>query len=91
MLIFLTSGNRKVGFGHLRRCQYLKDELEKKKIKCYFYKYNRNNCTLENNIKLNVDVNNGRINLSKLKKGSLVNIEIDILSKYVKNFLYEKK
>ena len=68
MLIFLTSGNRKVGFGHLRRCQYLKDELEKKKIKCYFYKYNRNNCTLENNIKLNVDVNNGRINLSKLKK-----------------------
>ena len=29
-------------------------------------------------------------NLSKLKKGSLVNIEIDILSKYVKNF-YEKK
>ncbi len=25
-------------------------------------------------------------NLSKLKKGSLVNIEIDILSKYVKNF-----
>ena len=30
-------------------------------------------------------------NLSELKKGSLVNIEIDILSKYVKNFLYEKK
>ena len=30
-------------------------------------------------------------NLSKLKKGSLVNIEIDILSKYVKNFLHEKK
>ena len=30
-------------------------------------------------------------NLSKLKKGSLVNLEIDILSKYVKNFLYEKK
>ena len=30
-------------------------------------------------------------NLSKLKKGSLVNIEIDILSKYVKNFIYEKK
>ena len=30
-------------------------------------------------------------NLSKLKKGSLVNIEIDILSKYVKNFFYEKK
>jgi len=29
-------------------------------------------------------------NLSKLKKGSLVNIEIDILSKYVKNFFYEK-
>ena len=28
-------------------------------------------------------------NLSKTKKGSLVNIEIDILSKYVKNF-YEK-
>ena len=28
-------------------------------------------------------------NLSKLKKGSLVNIEIDILSKYVKNFFYE--
>ena len=30
-------------------------------------------------------------NLSKLKKGSLVNIEIDILSKYVKNYFYEKK
>ena len=30
-------------------------------------------------------------NLSKIKKGSLVNIEIDILSKYVKNFFYEKK
>ena len=30
-------------------------------------------------------------NLSKLKKGSLVNIEIDILSKYVKKFIYEKK
>jgi len=30
-------------------------------------------------------------NLSKLKKGSLVNIEIDILSKYVKNFFHEKK
>jgi len=30
-------------------------------------------------------------NLSKLKKKSLVNIEIDILSKYVKNFFYEKK
>ena len=30
-------------------------------------------------------------NLSKAKKGSLVNIEIDILSKYVKNFFHEKK
>ena len=30
-------------------------------------------------------------NLSKVKKGSLVNIEIDILSKYVKNFLHAKK
>ena len=30
-------------------------------------------------------------NLSKLKKGDFVNIEIDILSKYVKNFFYEKK
>ena len=30
-------------------------------------------------------------NLSKVKRGSLVNIEIDILSKYVKNFFYEKK
>ena len=30
-------------------------------------------------------------NLSKLKKGNLVNVEIDILSKYVKNFFYEKK
>ncbi len=29
-------------------------------------------------------------NLSKLQKKSLVNIEIDILSKYVKNFFYEK-
>ena len=30
-------------------------------------------------------------NLSSVKKGSLVNIEIDILSKYVKNFFHEKK
>ena len=30
-------------------------------------------------------------NLSKLQKGSFVNIEIDILSKYVKNFFYDKK
>jgi len=30
-------------------------------------------------------------NLSKLKKNSLVNIEIDILSKYIKKFVYEKK
>jgi len=30
-------------------------------------------------------------NLFKLKKGSIVNIEIDILSKYVKNFFHEKK
>ena len=30
-------------------------------------------------------------NLSRVKKGSLVNIEIDILSKYVKNFFYDKK
>ena len=30
-------------------------------------------------------------NLSKVTKGSLVNIEIDILSKYVKNFFNEKK
>ncbi len=30
-------------------------------------------------------------NLSKIKIGNLVNIEIDILSKYVRNFLNEKK
>ena len=30
-------------------------------------------------------------NLTEIKKGSFVNIEIDILSKYVKNFFYEKK
>ena len=30
-------------------------------------------------------------NLSKVKKGTHVNIEIDILSKYVKNFFHEKK
>ncbi len=30
-------------------------------------------------------------NLSKLSKNSIVNIEIDILSKYVKNFFNEKK
>ena len=30
-------------------------------------------------------------NLSKINRGSLVNIEIDILSKYVKNFFNEKK
>ena len=29
-------------------------------------------------------------NLSKLKKGNFVNIEIDILSKYIKNFIHEK-
>ena len=30
-------------------------------------------------------------NLSKVQKGNFVNIEIDILSKYVKNFFHEKK
>ena len=30
-------------------------------------------------------------NLSKINQGSLVNVEIDILSKYVKNFFNEKK
>jgi len=30
-------------------------------------------------------------NLSQIKKGNLVNIEIDILSKYVKNFFHAKK
>ena len=30
-------------------------------------------------------------NLSKVKKGNFVNVEIDILSKYVKNFFNEKK
>jgi len=30
-------------------------------------------------------------NLSKINRGSLVNVEIDILSKYVKNFFNEKK
>ena len=29
-------------------------------------------------------------NISKLKKNSLVNIEIDILSKYIKKYFYEK-
>tara|TARA_B100000953_G_scaffold47145_1_gene35934 strand:+ start:232 stop:825 length:594 start_codon:yes stop_codon:yes gene_type:complete len=30
-------------------------------------------------------------NLSQIKKNDLVNIEIDVLSKYVKKFIYEKK
>ena len=30
-------------------------------------------------------------NLSKIKKNDLVNIEIDILSKYIKKFIHEKK
>ena len=30
-------------------------------------------------------------NLSSLKRGNLVNVEIDILSKYVRNYFYEKK
>ena len=30
-------------------------------------------------------------NLSSLNKSSLVNIEIDILSKYVRNYFYDKK
>ena len=30
-------------------------------------------------------------NLSKINRGSFVNVEIDILSKYVKNFINEKK
>ncbi len=30
-------------------------------------------------------------NLSKIKKNDLVNIEIDVLSKYVKKFIHEKK
>ena len=30
-------------------------------------------------------------NLSKINRGSFVNVEIDILSKYVKNYFHEKK
>ena len=30
-------------------------------------------------------------NLSKLKKGDIVNLEIDIISKYVKKYINEKK
>ena len=30
-------------------------------------------------------------NLSSLKKGNLINVEIDILSKYVRNYFYEKR
>ena len=30
-------------------------------------------------------------NLSSLKKGDIVNVEIDILSKYVRNYFYEKR
>ena len=30
-------------------------------------------------------------NLSSLKKGNSVNVEIDILSKYIRNYFYEKK
>ena len=30
-------------------------------------------------------------NLSKLKKNDLVNVEIDILSKYIKKFVHAKK
>ena len=30
-------------------------------------------------------------NLSEIKKNDIVNIEIDIVSKYVKNFFHEKK
>ena len=40
---------------------------------------------------LMVENENGPPNLSKLKKGDLVNVEIDILSKYVKRHLNEKK
>ena len=35
MFLFLTNANSKLGFGHLRRCEYLKKELDKKKIKSY--------------------------------------------------------
>ena len=35
MFLFLTNANSKLGFGNLRRCEYLKKELDKKKIKSY--------------------------------------------------------
>mgnify|MGYP001161200433 FL=1 len=35
MFLFLTNANSKLGFGHLRRCEYLKKELDRKKIKSY--------------------------------------------------------
>ena len=35
MFLFLTNANSKLGFGHLRRCEYLKKELDKKKIKSH--------------------------------------------------------
>ena len=37
MILFLPNTNKLLGLGNLKRCQYLKDQLVKKKFKCYTY------------------------------------------------------
>ena len=83
MILFLTSCNNKIGYGHLKRCHYLKRELDKKKIKSYFFKSNKNKYTLENNIKKNCNLNNNKIDLFKIKKAiNKKNIKIIIIDDY---------
>ena len=45
-------------------------------------------CIKQLNTKVSIALNKA---VKSLKKGSLVNVEIDILSKYVRNYFYEKK
>ena len=37
MILFLPNTNKLLGLGNLKRCQYLKDQLIRKKLKCYTY------------------------------------------------------
>jgi len=37
MILFLPNTNKLLGVGNLKRCQYLKDQFIKKKLKCYTY------------------------------------------------------
>ena len=37
MILFLSTASKSLGIGNIKRCEYLRNELLKKKVKCYSY------------------------------------------------------